>query len=333
MLLRTKIAIFNTILFITFLSVVQAKEITQVILTKDMEFFFSLLFVSSVFYSFSWVVAFLCLNPLYNVIEEIKQLDIHDKDARLRPRINNDAVKWLKDQFNALLDKIQNIVTDQKMFIANVSHELKNPLSTILNQIDVTLSLPRKESFYVSILESIREETKDMSGVTSGLLQLARIKADASSIDMQMIRIDDLLWNCKKNMLKRHPEYNITYDVLNLPEDDSTLSIKANEELLSIAITNVIDNACKFSSDKTAKVTLDYNHKGFEISISDSGPGISSHDQSKLFDHFFRSPSTSDIGGSGIGLPLAKSILDLHKIPFKIVSDPKGTMICLSIVT
>jgi signal transduction histidine kinase len=207
------------------------------------------------------------------------------------------------------------------MFLSNVSHELKNPLNVIISQVEVTLDKERTKEEYQGTLNSVLSDVKELNDIGDKLMQLARINAEDATIRFKAIRIDETIWEAKEALLKNHEDYRIQFDVVNLPEKESELFVNANEQLLKTALSNLMDNGCKFSPDKTVRVRLGFSADGTKhIEILDNGPGIPDDELPMVFNAFYRSPRTSLVKGSGIGLSLVESILKLHRIEFNVES-------------
>jgi len=114
-------------------------------------------------------------------------------------------------------------------------------------------------------------------------------------------------------MKKISHRFDVKLSFAELPEDDDELTVYGNEELLFAAFKNIVLNACKYSSDKRANVSLSYNEKNLVIVIEDNGPGIAQDEQELIFRPFYRSADTNSlISGSGLGLPLANQVIKLY---------------------
>ncbi len=267
-----------------------------------------------------WIFAGQALAPVNQIMNQVDDLLPTDMSHRLKIFNQNDELSRLVVTFNKLLDRIQKAFITQKLFLSNISHELKNPLSVIISQIEITLQKERRVNEYKETLTSVLEDAKNLNEVSNKLMQLARINADNAMVDLQWIRIDELLWQLKSSLLKSHPEYTINFEILNLPEDENQLMIKANEPLIKTAIINLLDNGCKYSPDLKVQLRLSYiTDIGIVLEIEDNGPGIREEDLPYIFEPFFRSPKTSSIRGSGIGLSLVTSILKIHKVNMELI--------------
>ncbi len=272
-----------------------------------------------------WFFARQALSPVSRIMNEVDALLPTDMSHRLETSEQQDELSRLVITFNKLLDRIQHVFRIQKMFLSNISHELKNPLNVIISQAEVTLNKDRNKEDYEHTLSSILSDAKDLNVVTDRLMQMARINADGTAIQLQSCRIDEMIWQSKDTLLKNHPEYTITFEVVNLPENEQKLYILANEQLLKTALVNLMDNGCKFSPDKSVRVSLSFPaDSGPVIEIIDHGPGIPEEEQAMVFEAFYRSPGTSFIKGTGIGLALVDTIVKIHQIDLRIISKLEG---------
>jgi len=272
-----------------------------------------------------WFFARQALSPVSDIMNEVDALLPTDMSHRLETSEQQDELSRLVITFNKLLDRIQQVFRVQKMFLSNISHELKNPLNVIISQVEVTLDKERNKEDYQHTLASILSDAKDLNVVTDRLMQMARINSDGTSIELKSCRIDEMIWQSKETLLKNKPGYTIHFEVVNLPEQEQMLQVQANEQLLKTALVNLMDNGCKFSPDKSVRVSLSFpNESGAVIEIMDKGPGIPEEEQRMVFEAFYRSSKTAFIKGTGIGLALVESIVKIHHIDLRIVSKLEG---------
>ena len=151
------------------------------------------------------------------------------------------------------------------------------------------LDKERSKEEYHQTLSSVLEDMKELNQVSNKLMQLAKINSDDASIEFGRLRIDELIWQAKASLLKTHPDYKISFEVVNLPEAEEKLFVQGNEQLLKTALLNLMDNGCKFSPDKSVKVRLSFSQQGLTaIEIQDKGPGIPPEELPLLFTPFYR---------------------------------------------
>ncbi|MDQ3017822.1 MAG: HAMP domain-containing histidine kinase [Bacteroidota bacterium] len=272
-----------------------------------------------------WFFARQALSPVSNIMNEVDAILPTDMSHRLVTSDQRDELSRLVITFNRLLDRIQNAFRIQKMFLSNISHELKNPLNVIISQVEVTLDKQRNNTEYENTLSSILCDAKELNDTADKLMQMARINSDNTTIQFEFCRIDEMIWQSKATLLKNHPEYKINFEIINLPEAEGNLFVMANEPLLKTAFVNLMDNGCKFSPGKEVKVSLAFAaDERAVVEIMDKGPGIPEDELPMVFEAFYRSAKTSNIKGSGIGLTLVKSIAKLHHVDLSIQSKLEG---------
>lgn len=272
-----------------------------------------------------WFFARQALAPVSHIMNQVDALLPADMSQRLPASGQQDELSRLVITFNKLLDRIQHAFKVQKMFLSNISHELKNPLNVIISQIEITLDKGRGKEEYRKTLSSVLADVKELNEMADKLMQMARINSDGSVVQFQLLRIDEVIWQTKNALLKSHPEYTIRFEVANLPEQEEKLCVKANEQLLKTALINLMDNGCKFSPGQSVNVRLSFTPEGnTSVEIEDEGPGIRAEELPMVFDAFYRSPATTSVKGSGIGLSLVNSILELHQAGLDVMNTKGG---------
>ncbi|HWA35727.1 MAG TPA: ATP-binding protein [Cyclobacteriaceae bacterium] len=260
-----------------------------------------------------WIYAGRALKPVNNLIEEVQQVSVDDLRHRLKERKYNDEIGKLITIFNMLLARIEKAFDLQKSFVSNVSHELRNPLTRITSQLEVTLLKERSNEEYRQTTESVLEDIRDLNLLSGSLLDLASLHDDNRTFTMGRLRIDEVLWESLERVKSLDPMYRTEILTLTLPEDEERLYINGNVYLLMIAFQNIVENACKFSADHTALVSFAYAQQHIEIRVSDNGPGIYKDDLENIFQPFYRANRTSKIKGYGVGLSLSQRIIRIHK--------------------
>jgi signal transduction histidine kinase len=283
-----------------------------------------------------WFYAGQAMSPVARIVNQVDQILPTDLSARLNALNSHDELSRLVITFNKLLDRIQFAFRMQKSFISNVSHELKNPLSVIISQLEVALDKNRRsEDEYRETLASVLEDTRELNEISEKLLQLARIHSEGGNIGFEQVRLDEAMLQTRATLLRLHPDYHIAFDIIGAPENEDQLCVQANEPLLRSALMNLMDNGCKFSPDKKVEAKIYFDPLGqHQVEIADHGPGIPEKDLGLIFQPFYRSAQNIHVRGSGIGLSLVDSILRLHRVGFDVVSSKgKGTTFKLSFPT
>jgi len=268
-----------------------------------------------------WIYAGQALRPISGVVGQVGNITAFNLNQRLEEGNGTDEIALLAVTFNKMLDRIEEAFNLQKSFVSNASHELRTPLTAITGQIEVALMNKRSQEEYETVFISILEDIRSLNSLTNGLLELTQANMGIEGIKLADVRIDELLWQVKNELLKRSPNYKINIQITNLPEDESQLTMLASEQLLKAAFINVIDNACKFSSEQEINVLFSVNEKDIELSVKDYGIGISQSDLQKIFQPFYRAGNAKKYAGHGLGLALAQKIVCLHRGKLTIDSE------------
>jgi signal transduction histidine kinase len=289
---------------------------------------FSVIFVLSIASVFSRYV----FNPVKNITRKVKDISTRSLHLRLEPSNGEDEVGELVNTFNEMLDRLETSFETQNNFISNASHELRTPLTSIIGETDLALSKPRSPEDYKRTLETISFEAERLDNITKSLLFLAQTGFDGNRQKFSQIRIDELIWMAKKTIDRINPKNNVRIDFSLLPEQEQQIKVKGIENLLHLAMTNIINNACKYSDNKTVDVGVASTGENVIIIIKDEGIGIPKMDLPHIYDPFFRASNTHKYEGYGIGLPLARNIIRLHKGELNVTSvENKGTVIQITL--
>lgn len=275
-----------------------------------------------------WVYADKALHPMANVVDQVRTITAHNLHIRVDEGNQRDEIAQLSITFNSMLSRLEGAFALQKMFVSNASHELRNPLTVISSQLEVALLKERTAKDYQRTLASVLEDIRNLTHTLNRLLALAQISTEEARLKLSRQRIDDLLWQCRDELHRQHPHYQIDIDLVALPEEEEQLYLLVDEHMLNIAFINLMDNACKFSTDHQVTVTLRANEKQVKVEFIDQGPGIVPEDLPRIFEPFFRSSQTAAIKGQGIGLSMVDRIIKLHGASLQVSSRiNEGTVV------
>jgi signal transduction histidine kinase len=173
---------------------------------------------------------------------------------------------------------------------------------------------------------------QNLSKLTQTLLQFATLPGIKGGIEINSVRIDEILMQLPGEITKINKEYSVKLEFEQLPENAERLLVFGNAELLFTAIKNVVSNSCKYSPDHRAKIKLAVQPKEIFIYIEDDGKGIAENDLKNIFQPFYRSEDSKSITGFGVGLPLVYRIIKLHKGQIKVNSVVgKGTTVLIQL--
>ncbi|RYU96473.1 sensor histidine kinase [Emticicia agri] len=260
------------------------------------------------------------VKPIGQIADRMEQITAHDSNQRLPEANLHDEVGQMARTFNDLLDRLEFAYTQQRNFVSYVTHELRTPLTIMQGQAEVTLMKERTNPEYRQALESVKAEVQDMIKLVNELLELVRANADAHLVDLRQVRVDDLLWQARGQLIQKKPHYEINVRFEEVP-DSEDITVMGNAALLKMAFMNIMENACKYSLEPVCQVLIHTRKKEVAVRFIDQGTGISENDLEHIFEPFYRSVNTHDISGHGIGLPLTKRIIEIHRGKIAIESE------------
>ncbi len=278
---------------------------------------------------FSYYFSNHIFDPIKEITSKVKLISTENIHLRLDSGNNNNSeINDLIYTFNDLLNRIETAFETQKNFISNASHELGTPLTSIIGEADVSLLKERTSEEYQQALKNILQQGERLDQITKSLLFLAQTGYKGKAIGFERLRIDEIILETKQVIDRLNPSNNINFDLSLLPEDPRKLKSMANRQLLQLAFANIMNNACKYSNNKPVIVYLASSDTNIIVTIKDQGIGIPEQDLPYIYDPFFRASNTQKFEGYGIGLPLARNVVIMHKGVLNVSSDVKeGTTV------
>jgi len=253
-------------------------------------------------------------KPIRALIKKTKGINAENLHQRLDPVQGTDEIAEISQTFNDMLDRLETAFETQNNFISNASHELRTPLTIISGEAELALSgnTEKESELYKSLLK-IQSESERLENILTSLLGLAQSGFDGKKQRWENIRLDELIWDVKSAIDLVNPENNIQIDFSNLPADFENINLKGNLNLLKLAITNIVNNACKYSDNRIVLLGLSRSAANVVISVKDQGIGIPENELQHVFEPFFRASNTTNYSGYGVGLPLSLNIIRLHR--------------------
>lgn len=274
----------------------------------------------------SWWIARRGLWPVSHVTQTAHEI-VQAEDLARRVDYNGpaDEIGTLAATFNEMLNRLQTLFENQRRFLAETAHELRTPLASILGNIDLLARYETDRERQREALTAIQRTGKHTARLLDDLLLSAQAEA-GWHLRLCPVAIDDVFLEVYEAML---PVVN-----------DHTLQLKRCEasqilgdaDRLRQVFTNLIDNACKqVTSDGIVMMALWPENGRVWVNIQDNGPGITPETQDQIYHSFFRAPNQAQRPGVGLGLGIARWIVQEHHGDMQIDSKPgQGTFITLS---
>lgn len=271
------------------------------------------------------------LAPIRNVTRQVNRISATSLHKRLVGTNSKDEISVLTATFNDMLNRLETAFETQNNFVSNASHELNTPLTAIIGEADYALARPRTEQQYRQSLFTIMQQGERLQAITNSLVELAR-SAFKETLTVEPVEINELMHNVRQNAFSVYSHCNIHTDTSLYPEDAMHLTVPGNMQLLELALSNVVLNACKYSATHPVTMAVAVSDTHVIIVVRDSGIGIPEDEVKNIFDPFFRASNVQTIAGYGIGLPLTQNIIKLHKGTIEIRSELNiGTEVVIKI--
>jgi len=213
-------------------------------------------------------------------------------------------------------------------FVAHVAHELKSPLNVISMYSEMLLEEDvLDDGLRIEAVNTIHDEVDRLGSLITRLLKISRLELGSVSLDRQRVKLPDLLKDAFESVSRNGKQSNLKF-TLNIPEQLSP--VFADKDLLRVAFNNLLTNAIKYNrADGQVTMTAVETADTINIQVEDTGIGIAPEDMTRIFEKFFRSDNlqTQERPGHGLGLTLAKEIIDLHHGKLQVKSVPgQGTV-------
>ncbi len=226
--------------------------------------------------------------------------------------------KWSYQRENKILHQVEELKNN---FLKMMSHDLKTPLARIQGMADITLNdgggLSTEQRKAVNI---IKDSSQELSELITSILDLGRVENQGVKLHLKSRDINDIILKTVKGCEFSAQKKNIQL----ITELEPLFSVKIDEHLIKQAITNLVENAIKYSpEDSKVLITSDEVNNQIVVQVADQGIGISESEKEYVFEKFYRSKSVSnkDIKGSGLGLYLTKYFIGLHKGEIQVESE------------
>ncbi len=285
-------------------------------------FFVSAIIPLAVMFVAEYIFSYRFTKPLTLMAEASRNMAKGDFSKRIPVR-GNDDISELAIAFNQMTNSLVQTESTRRSFVANVSHELKTPMTTIGGFIDgiVDGTIPKeKHNYYLGIISS---EVKRLSRLVSSMLSLSKLESGELEVNKSTISLTDILFEVVVSFEKSISEKNIS--IIGL-EDAGQISINADKDLIFQVIYNLVDNAVKFTNNGGAISFELGSQNGFaNFKIKNTGEGIEESELPFVFDRFYKADrSRSKIKDStGLGLYIVSTIIKIHegKISVKSVKN------------
>jgi two-component system sensor histidine kinase MprB len=251
--------------------------------------------------------------PIASVTEAARHIAATEDLGRRIAVTSQDEVGELAAHFNAMLDTLERSIAAQRQLVADASHELRTPITSLRTNIEVLAEsedLPRDER--ARLLQDVEEQTTELGMLVSDLIELAR--GDQPRRDTEDVRLDELVGEAVARARRHAPDVRFGTHL-------EPAVVEGSRDRLARAVNNLLDNAAKHSPPG-ALVEVDAGPAG--VRVRDHGAGMAEADIPHLFDRFYRGASARGRPGSGLGLAIVRQVAEQHQGSVRAANAPGG---------
>ena len=281
-------------------------------------FFIAFLFALAITFILVYLVSYRLTRPLREMSVATKQYATGDFSKRIAIRhsgiriFGKDETDDLVQAFNSMAQALATLEISRRSFVANVSHELKTPMTTIGGFIDGILDGTIDKDKEAQYLKIVSDEVKRLSRLVTGMLNMSKLEAGELDLKPVQFDISEMLFRTLLGFEQIIDQKHI--EIRGLDEFDSNPVI-ADKDMINQVVYNLIDNAVKFTPEGGyIEIGSKHDAEKIIVKIRNSGRGIPSEEIDKIFERFYKVDKSRsfDVKGAGMGLYLCKTIIELH---------------------
>ena len=260
------------------------------------------------------------LHPVDDITRRARRITAENLDQSLPAPAMEDEIGRLILTFNEMIERLRTSFAQVRQFSADASHELRTPLTIIRGEIELSLRSKKTSEEYRRVLQSSLEEILRMSAIIENLLMLAKADQGGYRADFSEVNLGSLveeLYEDGEALAERKK-------ILVALKGAAPITLVGDRVRLRQLFLNLIDNAIKYTPDGgTVALSIEQQNGTAVFTVEDSGIGIPKDEQGKIFDRFYRvdKARSREAGGSGLGLSIAKWIVELHRGTITVESD------------
>lgn len=276
------------------------------------------------------LLAGLTLRPVDKMVDTLKQITAENLKLRIHIPDTKDEIKRLAETFNDMIERLDRSFSSQQNFIQDISYELRMPIAALKADLESALDKELSRTEYEALLGNGLQELEKFTNIIDGLLVLAQFDNSQVPLEIKRVSLNRLLEDTLGTVRERALEKDIALSSF-LQE---RIVLDGDEPKLKRLFTNLLDNAIKYSLRKgQITVSLHKNERFAKVIISDTGVGMPVDEIPYIFDRFYQiNKSRVSKQSFGLGLSIAKSIIESHKGRISVESQPgKGATFTVSL--
>jgi signal transduction histidine kinase len=276
-----------------------------------------ILFVASL--GVGWVISGRVLAPIDRITNVARDIQATNLSRRIELEGPDDELKRLAETFDGMLGRLDRAFAAQRRFVADASHELRNPLAIVQTNLDVALRPGDENGRIRDAAVVARRATDRMARLVDDLLALARLEGPSRQRDL--LDLDDLVRECCDELRAAAADRDVAIET----ESGRPVCVVGDREELERALGNLLENAIRHTpAGGRVRLAVRAQDGRAVVTVEDRGPGIAPEHQSRVFDRFYRvdAARSRDAGGTGLGLAIARQIVEGHGGRLQLESEP-----------
>ena len=263
------------------------------------------------------------LKPLRELEAAAATIAEGDFTVQVNEKQGDKELRELSGAFNTMTRKLQGVEAGRREFVANVSHELRSPITSIRGFAEGMADGVIPEEDQPKYLRLVADESKRLSGLIDDLLAMSRLERDDAKPEMSVFDINEML---RRVVIVRMNDLEAKKIDVSCEFEEDSCPVRADSDRIEQVVINLLDNAIKFTPEG-GTITLESASKNgtAEITVRDNGCGIAPEDREKIFDRFFTADRAHTAGkGTGLGLSICKRIMEMHGQTIRLLDTDSG---------
>ena len=262
----------------------------------------------------SFWFAGIAMRPFDGLIKQMNPDAVNDFSFRLKGSARRDEAGYLAGSFNELLGRMQGLAISQEHFVSYASHEIRTPLTVVKGILETALAYDKNLPDVQQSMEKALVRLEGAIDLANSLLHLAEVEGLQSTRIREDINIIDTVLDTITYFGEKRPHQQIDLVLTDtFTQQSSNLRILGNATLLMTVLTNILDNASKYSQEKPVELKVDLDPSWVIITVTDLGMGIPNAELGDVFLPMMRAANVGNVAGFGLGLTIAKKIIDIHQ--------------------
>ena len=263
------------------------------------------------------------LRPLKKMTVAAGSIAEGDFSARVDEKRGGRELREVSRAFNTMTRKLEGVEEGRREFVANVSHELRSPITSIRGFAEGMADGVIPEEERPKYLRLVADESRRLSGLITDLLALSRLEREDAAPDWSVFDINEML---RAAIIRRMADLDERKIEISCEPETDPCMVRADRDRIEQVVINLLDNAIKFTGEG-GRIILASRIRGrtAEITVSDNGVGVAPEDRDRIFERFFTADRAHTSGkGTGLGLSICQRIMEMHGQSIRLLDTAEG---------